>query len=78
MNKKINLGIMGFGHVGRYIYTNTLNSDIFNVKAISDIGRIESLNYLLNNDPRNKNLGVEIDSNSLVFNGNKTRFVHGV
>ena len=54
MNKKINLGIMGFGHVGRYIYTNTLNSDVFNVKAISDIGRIESLNYLLNNDPRIK------------------------
>ena len=54
MNKKINIGIMGFGHIGRYIYENASNSDSFEVKVISDIGNIESLQYLLNNNLRNK------------------------
>ena len=44
MSDKINIAIMGFGHIGRYLYENTLNSDIFNVKIISDIGNIDSLN----------------------------------
>ena len=60
MSKTVNIGIMGFGHIGRYIYENALNSESFNVKAISDIGAIDSLVYLLNNDPRNKNIGVGI------------------
>ena len=61
MDKKINLGIMGFGHIGRYIYEHTLNSKIFQVKAISDIGNIESLHYLLNNNLINKNINIKID-----------------
>ena len=48
-DKKINIGIMGFGHIRRYIYENALSSNIFTVKAISDIANIESLQYLLNN-----------------------------
>ena len=30
MSHKINIAIMGFRHIGRYLYENTLNSDIFN------------------------------------------------
>ena len=78
MSKKINLGIMGFGHIGRYIYENAINSNIFTVKAISDIGNIESLQYLLNNNLRNKNIGVHIDNNCFIYNDHKTQFVKGV
>tara|TARA_Y100000994_G_scaffold249420_1_gene260982 strand:- start:2528 stop:3562 length:1035 start_codon:yes stop_codon:yes gene_type:complete len=78
MSKKINIGIMGFGHIGRYIYENTLDSNIFRVKAISDIGSIESLQYLLNNNLRNKNIDISIDNNCFIYNNNKTQFVHGV
>ena len=78
MIKKINIGIMGFGHIGRYIYENALSSNIFTVKAISDIANIESLQYLLNNNLRNKNIGVHIDNNCFIYNEHKTQFVHGV
>ena len=69
---------MGFGHIGRYIYENAINSNIFTVKAISDIGNIESLEYLLNNNLRNKNIGVHIDNNCFIYNDHKTQFVEGV
>ena len=69
---------MGFGHIGRYIYENALNSNIFTIKAISDIGNIESLQYLLNNNLRNKNIDVHIDNNRFIYNDDKTQFVHGV
>ena len=69
---------MGFGHIGRYIYENALDSNFFQVKAISDIGNIESLQYLLNNNLRNKNIGVHIDNNCFIYNADKTQFVHGV
>ena len=69
---------MGFGHIGRYIYENALSSNIFTVKAISDIANIESLQYLLNNNLRNKNIGVHIDNNCFIYNDHKTQFVHGV
>ena len=69
---------MGFGHIGRYIYENAINSNIFTVKAISDIGNIESLEYLLNNNLRNKNIGVHIDNNCFIYNDHKTQFVQGV
>ena len=78
MSDKINIAIMGFGHIGRYLYENTLNSDIFNVKIISDIGNIDSLNYLLNNNLRNKNIGVDVEDDFFVFNNNKTKFINSV
>jgi len=78
MSDKINIGIMGFGHIGRYIYENTLNSNLFQVKVISDIGDINSLNYLLNNNLRNKKIGVSIEDEYFVYNGEKTKFVNGI
>ena len=78
MSNKINIGIMGFGHIGRYLYENTLNSDVFQVKVISDIGDIDSLNYLLNNNLRNKKIGVNIENNSFIYNDKKTKFINGI
>ncbi len=45
--KKIRLGIMGFGHIGRQIYHLASNSDQFEIAAIVDIGKPEILRYLL-------------------------------
>lgn len=78
MSNKINIGIMGFGHIGRYIYESSLNSNLFQVKVISDIGNIDSLNYLLNNNLRNKKIGVSIKNESFVYNNEETKFVNGV
>ena len=78
MSNKINIGVMGFGHIGRYIYESSLNSNLFQVKVISDIGNIDSLNYLLNNNLRNKKIGVSIKNESFVYNNEETKFVNGV
>ncbi len=44
---KIRLGIMGFGEVGRHIYRLCMEDDLFEVVAVSDLGRPEILAYLL-------------------------------
>ena len=51
-NKKINIGLMGFGHIGRYIYLLAQNNPHLNISCISDIGNPEILHYLLKNEPR--------------------------
>jgi len=76
-NNKINIGIMGFGHIGRYVYLNTLNNPNFAVKAVSDIGQPDVLHYLLANEPRNRS-DVSIKGDHLIYNGGKTQFVDGV
>tara|TARA_B100000131_G_scaffold317685_1_gene360155 strand:+ start:1606 stop:2613 length:1008 start_codon:yes stop_codon:yes gene_type:complete len=76
-DKKINIGIMGFGHIGRYIYLLAQKNDKFNIKCISDIGKPEILHYLLNNEPRAKK-SYDLDGNYLVSNDYKTRIIHGV
>jgi len=77
MGKKINIGIMGFGHIGRYIYKQSLNSTSFQVKAISDIGNIDSLLYLFKNDPRKEQFNVTASNNFFVYNEKKTSFING-
>ena len=77
MSKKINIGIMGFGHIGRYIYKQSLNSNTIQVKAISDIGNIDSLLYLLKNDPRKEKFEVDINNNSFICNDKETKFING-
>ena len=76
-DRKISIGIMGFGHIGRYIYLSTLNNPNVTVTAISDIGRPDVLQYLLANEPRNKS-DVRIQNNSLLHNDEEAKFVDGV
>ena len=56
----IKLGIMGFGNIGRKIYSETLNMDNIEVSAICDIGDPEILKYLLKTEFDNMD-GVELD-----------------
>ena len=67
---------MGFGHIGRYIYSLASEKQKFVVNAISDIGSPDILHYLLKNEIRD-NCEVELEENYFLSNGNKTRFVHG-
>ena len=76
-NKKINIGIMGFGHIGRYIYLLAQNNSNFNITCISDIGKPEILSYLLNNEPRIDNK-YDLDGNYIISNESKARIIHGV
>ena len=78
MSNQINIAIMGFGHIGRYIKEKTLDTNLYNVKVISDIGNNDSLNYLLNNNLRNKNIGVHIEDDTFVYKSNKTKFINGI
>ena len=79
MKDKIKIGIIGFGHIGRYLYLNTLKNPNLAVTAISDIGKLDVLHYLLANEPRNKcDVSVSIEQNCLIYNGEKTLFVDEV
>jgi len=51
-NNRIRLGIMGFGHIGRYVYSLASKKQKFVVNAISDIGSPDILHYLLKNKIR--------------------------
>ena len=75
-NNRIRLGIMGFGHVGRYVYSLASEKQKFVVNAISDIGSPDILHYLLKNEIRDS-CEVELENNYFISGGNKTRFVHG-
>lgn len=49
--KKLNIGINGFGRIGRAIFRNNLEKKYFNIVAINDINPdINSIAYLLNYD----------------------------
>ena len=47
-NKRIRIGIMGFGRIGRQLYHLAAASEDIEITAISDIGKPEVLHYLLN------------------------------
>jgi glyceraldehyde 3-phosphate dehydrogenase len=67
---------MGFGHIGRYVYSLASKKQKFVVNAISDIGSPDILHYLLKNEIRDS-CEVELENNYFISGGNKTRFVHG-
>ena len=75
-HNKISIGIMGFGHIGRYVYLNTLDNPYFEIKAISDIGSPDVFEYLIKNEPRNKK-NVIFDGSDFVYKKNKTKFLNG-
>ena len=70
----IRIGLMGFGRVGRQIFTLALDDERFEVVAISDIGKPEILHYLLS-----KTLGngarVELKENYLVTGNGRARLM---
>ena len=72
--KKIRIGLMGFGQVGRQIYRLAMDDKQFEVVAISDIGQPEILQHLLN-----KSMGggakVGLESNHLIYGDMRSRLM---
>ena len=46
----INIGINGFGRIGRLVFRSAINNDSFNVTCINDLLDINHLAYLLKYD----------------------------
>ena len=68
----INIGINGFGRIGRLVFRSAINNDDFKVISINDLLEIEHLAYLLKYDSVHGSFdgSVEIINNQLVVNGN--------
>jgi glyceraldehyde 3-phosphate dehydrogenase len=68
----INIGINGFGRIGRLVFRSAINNDDFKVISINDLLEIEHLAYLLKYDSVHGSFdgSVEIVNNQLVVNGN--------
>ncbi|MBC8197173.1 MAG: glyceraldehyde-3-phosphate dehydrogenase [Candidatus Marinimicrobia bacterium] len=73
----IKVGIMGFGHIGRYIFSKMDKDSQFSVNAICDIGNPDILKYLLESESRN-NCKVDVNGNYFITQSNKTRFINAV
>lgn len=50
LNHRIKVGLMGFGRIGRNFYRLVAESESVEIVAISDLGRPDILNYLLQRD----------------------------
>jgi glyceraldehyde 3-phosphate dehydrogenase len=71
--RKIRVGMMGFGRVGRQIYQLALQDERFDVVAISDIGRPGILHYLLTKTDHDSD--VKLEGNYLVSERGRTRLM---
>ena len=68
----INIGINGFGRIGRLVFRSAISNNDFKVISINDLLEIEHLAYLLKYDSVHGPFegSVEIENNNLVVNGN--------
>ena len=67
----INIGINGFGRIGRLVFRSAINNDDFNVVSVNDLLDINHLAYLLKYDSVHGPFegSVEVSENKLVING---------
>ncbi len=72
---KLNIGINGFGRIGRMVFRATVRRDDVDVVAINDLLDIEHLAYLLKYDSVHGRFDgdVEVSGNHLIVNGKKVR-----
>ena len=71
----INIGINGFGRIGRLVFRSAINNDEFNVTCVNDLLDINHLAYLLKYDSVHGPFdgSVEVSGNSLIVNGKKVQ-----
>lgn len=74
--KRIRVGIMGFGEVGRHIYRLCLNDDRIEIVAIADLGRPEILEYLLKAETKG-GIDVKLEGNFLLSSNGRARMIQG-
>jgi len=71
----IKMGIMGFGLIGRNLYSESLKCDDIEISAVCDIGDPEILIYLIQKEFKNTEK-VYIRDNYLVCDDKKSRFLN--
>ena len=75
--KKIRIGMMGFGRVGRQIYEIAKADKQIEMVAISDIGQPKILHHLLQKT-MSSSTGVKLDGNYLVDKDHRTRLMTAI
>ena len=67
----INIGINGFGRIGRLVFRSAINNDDFNVVSVNDLLNIDHLAYLLKYDSVHGPFdgSVEVSEEKLIING---------
>ncbi len=79
MKKKIRIGIMGFGRIGRNLFRLGYANPLFDFVAISDLGKSEAMHYLLMRDSVYGKMteDVILDGNYLKVRHQNTRLLEG-
>ena len=67
----VNIGINGFGRIGRLVFRSAINNDDFNVVCVNDLLEINHLAYLLKYDSVHGPFegSVEVSEDKLIVNG---------
>ena len=71
----INIGINGFGRIGRLVFRSAINNDDFNIISINDLLDINHLAYLLKYDSVHGTFdgSIEVSDGKLIVNGNTVK-----
>ena len=79
MKKKIRIGIMGFGRIGRNLFRLGYDNPLFDFVAISDLGEPEAMHYLLMRDSVYGTMteDVILEGNYLKVRHQSTRLLEG-
>lgn len=79
MMKPINIGVIGFGRIGRNLFRIGYDNPRFQFKAISDLGEPKSLHYLLVRDSVHGVMKSEarLEGNFLEVDGQRVRLLSG-
>ena len=74
-NMRINIGVNGFGRIGRLVFRASLNNKFTNVVAINDIIDIDYLVYMLKYDSTHGKFStnLKIDGNYLIIDEQRIR-----
>ena len=77
--EKIKIGLFGFGRIGRNIFRIGYEDPRFEFVAISDLGNVEAMHYLLMRDSIHGAMksDIRLEGKDLLYNGSSTRLLPG-
>jgi len=77
--EKIKIGLFGFGRIGRNIFRIGFENPQFDFVAISDLGDVEAMHYLLMRDSIHGAMksDIKLEGKDLIYNGSSTRLLPG-
>ena len=77
--EKIKIGLFGFGRIGRNIFRIGYEDPRFEFVAISDLGNVEAMHYLLMRDSIHGAMksDIKLEGKDLLYNGLSTRLLPG-